>query len=160
MIVVSKSRPWLTALCFTLLTSLPALAAEVFVLSEEAPLLEAPQFNAKTLSQSLKGSALTVVSEQSNWLEVEYHGGTAWVSRWLVGTAPPQERVTHLDGELDSDEVRRRASSVATAGAIRGLSEGETELGGDTDFAELEQMESLTPNANELADFQQLLNQP
>lgn len=159
MIQTSSARRWLTGTAIGWLLSLSTLADDVFVLSEVAPVLEAPKFNAATLAEPPKGTALTVLSEQDNWLRVDYLGQTGYVSRWLVGTAPPQEKITHLDGELDADEVRLRASEVATAGAIRGLSEGDTELGGGTDYAELEQMESLRPEPAEQSDFQRPLNQ-
>ncbi|GGX58027.1 SH3 domain-containing protein [Saccharospirillum salsuginis] len=161
MIQTSSARRWLTGLCtgllISLLMSLSALADEVFVLSEVAPVLDAPRFNATTLAEPPKGTALTILTNENNWLQVDYHGQTGWVSRWLVGTEPPQAKVTHLEGELDADEVRLRASEVTTAGAIRGLSEGETEFGGGTDYAELERMEGLQPDPNELTEFQRPL---
>ena len=157
MIQTSSARRWLTGLCTGLLASLSALADDVFVLSEVAPVLDAPRFNAATLAEPSKGTALTLLTDENNWLQVDYLGQTGWVSRWLVGTEPPQEKVTHLDGELNADEVRLRASEVTTAGAIRGLSEGETEFGGGTDYAELERMEGLRPEPSELADFQRPL---
>jgi len=154
----SSARQWLTGLCagllISLLMSLSALADDVFVLSKVAPLLDAPRFNATTLAEPSKGTALTILTDENNWLQVDYLGQTGWVSRWLVGTEPPKDKVTHLDGELDADEVRLRASEVTTAGAIRGLSEGETEFGGSTDYSELEHMEGLRPDPSELAEFQ------
>lgn len=156
---ISRARRWLISLSSGLLLSASVLADDVFVLSDVAPVLESPAFSATTLAEPVKGARLTVIGEQKQWLEVTYQEQTGWVSRWLVGTTPPKDKVTHLDGEMDADEVRLRASDVATAGAVRGLNEGETEFGGGTDYAELERMEALQPDAVTLSAFRTDLEQ-
>lgn len=132
-----------------------AQADTLYVLSEKAPLLEAPSFTAATLDQLPRGASLTLVLEDGSWLQVEHGSRMAWVSRWLVGNSPPQQKTSVLTDAEPTEEVRRRASSVTTAGAIRGLSEGETELGGDpADYEELGYLESLRPGPEALETFQ------
>lgn len=156
---IPRTVSGLLAACLILAVS-AAQAGTIYVLSNEAPLLQAPSFNAQALGQAARGDSLTLVQEQGSWLEVEHEATTAWVSRWLVGPNPPQDKVSVLTDDAPTGEVRRRASSVTTAGAIRGLSEGETELGGAAaDYAELAYLESLRPTPSALAAFAQPLTE-
>ncbi len=109
-----------------LLTTTGASAEQyLYILSAKAKLMAAPSFNSATIGQVSKGERLLTLEKRNNrWFKVEYKGKQGWISRLAVSAHPPVRRATRLAG-LDDERLlnnaRRRASSVATTAAVRGL---------------------------------------
>lgn len=136
-------------------------AETLYVQSQKADVLSEPNFKATSLLTLSKGQEVEKIGGEKNWAQVMVNGQQGWVSAWLLADQAPMEKVTSLtDTELETDNIRTRASTVTTAGAIRGLSDDELsrgEFSGDGDYEELQQMESLLPTEEEVGKFQQTL---
>ncbi|MEJ2044137.1 MAG: SH3 domain-containing protein [Reinekea sp.] len=152
-------RLWLIGLnC--LITSV--MAETLYVNSDKAPLMEAPAFNSAGILMLRKGDEVTLLDSTKHWLKVDVNNQhQGWVSALLLKTHPPLKRV-NLIGSDDvtlEGEARRRASSVATAGATRGLAEGEQMDNLSSDYQELHQMEALVIQQDLLVRFSYELNE-
>ena len=77
----------------------------------------------------------------------------------ISDTRPRTEKVsffTRLKRFLRSDNSHRaRASTVSTAGGLRGLTDEETENSGVRDYESLRKMEQLTVTEKEVEQFSQ-----
>ncbi len=97
----------------------------LYILSAKAKLMAAPSFNAATIGHVSKGERLLTLEKKNNrWFKVEYKGKQGWISRLAVSAHPPMRRVSRLAGLEHHgliDNARRRASSVTTTAAVRGL---------------------------------------
>lgn len=131
-------------------------AEPFFVHSAKAPLFEASSFSSKTLSVLVKGDEVTLVSRSNRWLEVvDASGVRGWVSVLLVKSTPPGGTVSVIGSdqvELEGN-ARMRASAVATAGATRGLVEGNESNALSFDFEELYRVENFIISAQEITQF-------
>lgn len=138
-----------------LMLSALAQAESLFVHSAKAPLLEQPLFQSETLLVLQTGAEVVLLEKQNRWLKVEYQQQQGWVSALLVKNHPPLEkaRLIGSDAVTLEGQARRRASAVATAGATRGLSQGEGTTGLASDYEELIAMESLVIPDQIMADF-------
>jgi len=136
-------------LSLVLMTPVISHAEDIlYVMSKRAKILSSPEFGSKTIVNVLKGEKLVTIEKNANWYKVKYEDKIGWLSRLSVSYHPPMKRkrrIASVDRKL-LDNSRRRASSVSTTAAVRGLSQIERSRGesqGMTDFASLEKMESL-----------------
>ena len=130
-------------------------AEQAFVHSAKAALFAEKSFASTTLLVLNKGEAVTVLARDTRWLEVEAQGQRGWVSILLVKSAPPSDTVSVIGSdqvELDGN-ARMRASAVATAGATRGLLEGQESNALEFDFVELQKIETFAIPAQDIIDF-------
>ncbi len=129
--------------------------------STKAKLLATPAFNGTTVTLLEKGAELQFIEEQKRWVKVAFDDHEGWVSVLFVKSTPPLDKLKVISSEavtLEGD-ARKRASAVATAGASRGLTDGED--GTDqlqSDYDELELMESVTLSPSDLDEFGSPLN--
>jgi len=132
-----------------------AFSEVVYVHSAKASLLAESKFNASTLIVLELGTELTLVEREKRWVKVEHDNVIGWVSILLVRADPPISKVKILGSESVNleGEARIRASAVATAGAIRGLSAGGGSTGIESDYNELSEMEALSVSLQQVNEF-------
>jgi len=97
----------------------------MYVMSKRAKLLSSPAFGSKTLENFSKGEKIVAIEKTANWYKVIYNEKTGWVSRLSVSSHPPLKRTRRMaqaDTKLMNNS-RRRASSVSTTAAVRGLTD-------------------------------------
>ncbi len=136
-------------LSLVLMTPVISHAEDIlYVMSKRAKILSSPEFGSKTIVNVLKGEKLVTVDKNTNWYKVKYEDKTGWLSRLSVSYHPPMKRkrrIASVDRKL-LENSRRRASSVSTTAAIRGLSQIDRSRGEGQDamdFASLERMENV-----------------
>jgi len=151
-------------LLFLMLASGIALAANtLYVQSAKAKLLAAPSFGGEVLAVAQKGEELIFIKKDKSWLQVEYQGQMAWVSKLLVSEQPPTNKVSHLGDANDNlvgKNVRKRASTVATAGAARGLTSDNRSRANASmasDYSELAEMEKISIDPTDVDAFMQMV---
>lgn len=133
-------------------------AGIVYVQSVKANIVSSPAFNANVEIVALKGDKLEVLDKNDGWYKVNYKGKTGWVSKFVVSPNPPMEKITVLAGKDDTleKEARRRASTMTTAAAARGLAdEDRARLSqrGFADYDALKKIDSLKVDEKEALDF-------
>ncbi|OPX56924.1 hypothetical protein SAMN02745127_00885 [Oceanospirillum multiglobuliferum] len=134
-------------------------AAETYyVQSQKADLLAKPKFSAEKLQKLVQGTAVQLLQINGNWMQVSVDQKVGWLSKLLLKKHPPLTRVSVLDRsdtEL-KDSVRRRSSSIVTAGAARGLtSEERSRIHQDNtaNYFALKKLEQFTISQSELRQF-------
>lgn len=128
----------------------------LYVQSVKAKLLSEPSFQAEPVDVISKGSQVEVVESQGRWIRVHYQDESGWINKLLVSSKPPLNKVTLLDEQPISQEARRRASSVATSAAARGLTaedRARLNMKDEFDYAALSQMESMKVEESEVWEF-------
>lgn len=152
------------SIIFLLLAAFSGLCAAegtLYVQSAKAKLLASPSFKAEVIAVAPKGEPLALKEKVKRWAKVGYQGSTGWVSELLVSDTPPKDKVTILKNKDNEDQkanVRRRASSTATAAAARGLREdGRVRVNDQArpDWEALEVMESYQASEEEASEFMQ-----
>lgn len=85
----------------------------------------APDNYAPILGQLNPGDELTIVARNadSTWLQVFYHGSTAWVAKFLVSAAGDPSLIPVVGGDSSSGET---AQTLTYSGTVRSLSSGKT----------------------------------
>ena len=149
-------RKYLLALLIT--SSFAVYGAEtMYVQSAKAKLLENPTFTAKSIKELEKGDAVTVTKKQDRWIQVKQGSSSGWISSLLLSSNKPIDKISVLgDDSSVSDNARRRASAVITAGATRGLSADDRQRVGDSNtsnFAALRWVESISVSREQMAVF-------
>jgi len=136
-----------------------AFAGDImYVMSKRAKLLSSPAFGSKTLENFSKGEKLIAIEKKANWYKVIYNEKTGWVSRLSVSSHPPLKRARRMakaDSKLMQNS-RRRASSVSTTAAVRGLTDiNRSRVSNDErlDFAAVELMENYQINDEDVISF-------
>ena len=124
----------------------------------KAKILSSPSFKAKVVVVAKKGQVLEVVKKKGRWYQVKIGNKTGWVSRLLVSKTPPMKKISVLAsrGKKISKKARRRASVMTSAAAARGLAEDDRRrvgAGEMSDYAALEQMESVNVTEDEVDNF-------
>lgn len=149
----------ITLIAVALMIPATSMAEEyLYILSARAKIMEAPSFSAKAVQRVSKGEKLVSLEKTNRWFKVNYKGQEGWVSRLAVSPHPPMKRVSRLakaDASLQNDS-RRRASSVSTTAAVRGLRGDDRSRMSDahqSDFAALAAIESDTITDNEALAF-------
>jgi hypothetical protein len=130
-------------------------AETFFVHSAKAPLFESAAFNSTRLQTLNKGDQVLVLALQKRWVNVQFGEQQGWVPALLVNAEPPIDKVNLVgsDSITIEGEARRRASAVATAGATRGLAEGDGAQGLTSDYAELLVMEGFDVTEAQVEGF-------
>ncbi|HFE37053.1 MAG TPA: SH3 domain-containing protein [Gammaproteobacteria bacterium] len=130
----------------------------LYVMSKRAKILASPSFGSTTIQNLIKGEKLVSIEKNSNWYKVKYGDKTGWLSRLSVSYHPPMKRnrrTASVDRKLINNS-RRRASSVSTTAAIRGLSHIDRSRVSSKDvmdFASLEKMEAFHLEDTEVFAF-------
>jgi len=149
----------ITCLFFFICSSSQA-AQQAYVNSKKVNLYQQNNFQSNVISQLKKGDELRVIKHQDKWVRVKYLALQGWVPKYSISdTRPRTEKVsffTRLKRFLRSDNSHRaRASTVSTAGGLRGLTDEETENSGVRDYESLRKMEQLTVTEKEVEQFSQ-----
>lgn len=149
------------SILLALILSAPLMASAeeyIYVMSVRAKILSDPAFGSKTIGNVLKGEKLVSLQKNKNWYQVKYQNKTGWLSRLSVSYHPPMKRTRRM-ASVDKkmlNNSRRRASSVSTTAAIRGLRNIDRSRVNDTDimdYASVERMEALEINDKEVYAF-------
>lgn len=130
----------------------------LYILSAHAKIMSEPSFSASAVERATKGEKLVSLKKTNRWFKVNYKGKEGWISRLAVSPHPPMKRVSRLAkaGDTLQNESRRRASSVSTTAAVRGLrGEGRSRLSdaNQTDFEALAHVESAKVTDDEALEF-------
>lgn len=148
--------------CVGLLWVLVAVSVQAeefrYVLSKKADVLAEPKFGATVVKSATQGSQLVFIEQRGSWVQVRAGEARGWVSRLLVGTTPPLERVRAIEqiDAPDTTNVRRRASEVTAAGATRGLTAENRRRANQedaADFSALSRIEERQVNEQEISTF-------
>lgn len=138
-------------------------AAETYYIqSQKADLLSQPKFGAPKVTLLERGTAVQLLQISGNWMQVSSNQNVGWLSKLLLKKHPPLARVSVLDqseAEL-KENVRRRSSSIVTAGAARGLaSEERSRIHQDNsaNYFALKKLEQLEISSTELQQFAKIL---
>ena len=148
-----------TLIITALISATSAQAATLYIQSQKAYLLEAPKFSAEKISALSKGSAVQSLQTKGSWHQVSTESNqVGWVSKLLLKPHPPLERVSVLvnTGDDFKENVRRRSSSIVTAGAARGLASEErsrVHQQNEANYFALKKVESLNIDEAELDRF-------
>lgn len=137
--------------------SLPA-GKSLYVQSAKAQLQEAPDFKSAVVASAVRGSSLEPLELSGSWIKVRLNDQVGWVSKLVLSEHPPVDKKSVLQGNIQprTDNVRRRASTTATAAATRGLRGEDRSRASDKGFADyqaLEQMESNTVDEEAIDKF-------
>lgn len=140
------------------LFSASALAETLYVQSLEAKLLQEPKFSAAVAAKLAQGTEVSVLATEGRWYKVSDGSSTGWLSKFLLAEHPPLKKITVLEASeegLDSENVRRRASAVTTAGAARGLASDDRRRAQDdsADYSALREMEEYSLKETEVSQF-------
>jgi uncharacterized protein YgiM (DUF1202 family) len=162
---MSKRIGWL----FLSLCSLSVWGAEqgsqLYVRSSQAKLMEAPAFSAALVTKVPKGSVLELVKKKGSWYRVKYQDNSGWVSKFLVSKKKPKAKIivsTEEDATVSKGRsLRKRASSISTAAAARGLAADEENgvVQRESDREALERIESFEISEEDLEQFMDALAQ-
>ncbi len=137
----------------------PSLGAEtLYVQSASAKLLAQPRFGAPVLGQLARGAAVEKQADEGRWLQVSSGDELGWLTSFVLAPTPPTERASLLGDKSPtiSNNARRRASAVTTAGAARGLTAEDRQRFGTHERGNrlgLERMEALQLSDNEVQAF-------
>ncbi len=134
-----------------------AMAETGYVQSRTAKLLASPAARAEVVTELVKGDAVEVVETQGRWLKVSSGDKTGWISKLLVKNQPPKGKISVLEENKELEEnARRRASTVSSAAAARGLRNEERARQSDdsvADFSAVREMESERVSEQEAMEF-------
>lgn len=130
----------------------------LYILSAKAKILTQPSFKASIVDRVSKGEKVVELAKNNNWFKVRYKGKEGWLSRLAVSPNPPMKKVTLLaeKDETLASEARRRASSMSTTAAVRGLRADErTRMSQDNvaDYDALAMMEGVSVEDQEVWRF-------
>ncbi len=134
------------------------MAAEVYVQSVKAKVLNAPSFKAAVLAEVTKGYKFTVLGRQGSWVKVQLSAGEGYVPALLVSARPPLSSsglIKAEDGEIKGS-VRRRASTFTSAAAARGLAADDRRrlsMEEKVNYDALAEIESVKISDDELSRF-------
>lgn len=136
-----------------------AFAEDVmYIMSARAKLLSSPTFGSKTVENVIRGEKIIAVEKKTNWYKVKYNDKTGWVSRLSVSSHPPlkrSRRMAKTDSKLLNNS-RRRASSVSTTAAVRGLTNIDRSRVSNSermDYASVELMENYYVADEDVVSF-------
>lgn len=148
-----KSLTYLILICVFFVSGV--YADTLYVHSAKAPVFAEAAFNSQRLTELIKGVKVEALDVQKRWVKIETGDVTGWVPALLVNSDPPLNKVNIIGSETLTleGEARRRASAVATAGATRGLAEGEQSDNLNFDYLELDEMENIPINPEAVNNF-------
>ncbi|PLA74128.1 hypothetical protein CYQ88_07760 [Hydrogenovibrio sp. SC-1] len=160
-----KNRPvkYFLSLLLSSMVLIPfaAQAEPQYISSNKAKILKEPDFQAEMVAELVKGDQVKVLDQKGVWLNVSFAQKKGWVSKFLVKETPPNDRITVLPGDTETElkDVRRRASAITTAAAARGLAATARAEAGDVvvNMEGVRYMESFSVTSQELEQFSQPL---
>jgi len=130
----------------------------MYVMSARAKLLSSPAFGSKTIENITKGEKILAIEKKANWYKVNHKDKIGWVSRLSVSSHPPlkrSRRMAKADTKLMNNS-RRRASSVSTTAAVRGLKNIDRSRVSNNerlDYTSLERMEKYQVEDQDIVAF-------
>ena len=143
--------------CAVLFFASPAFGDTMYVQSAKAKLMESPSFKAGVVAELTKGTEVSVLETQKRWQKISAGSRSGWVSKMLLAKQPPLGKVSvfKVGSESLEGKARRRASSVTTAGAARGLSADDRRraASGGYDYFSLKRVEANNVTDAEIAAF-------
>jgi len=130
----------------------------LYVLSAKAKIMSEPSFSSITIDRISKGQKVESIAKNNHWFKVKYKNKIGWLSRLAVSSTHPIKRVSLLakNNEQLKNESRRRASTVSTTAAIRGLRGIGQHRASDknkVDYETLAKIENMQINADDIATF-------
>lgn len=148
----------MAVLFLVLLGMTSALQAKtMYVQSNRATLLEKPTFRSTKLKALPRGTNVQVLETKNRWVKIQSDKQSGWIFKFLLSSNPPVKKVSKYSYKQKriAPNVRRRASSVTTAGAARGLSADQRKRIGDNDsnYFALEKIEDMEINESEVTHF-------
>lgn len=143
---------------FFLLPSLLYGAGNLYIQSKKAKILALPKFKAAVVTTVKKGDELVLLGKKGNWYQVRIGEKAGWISKLLVSSKPPMKKVSLFSTlyRFFNKKSRRRASTVVTAGAVRGLTADDRKRASQdihSNYAALEIMEQFSVSEEELDTF-------
>jgi hypothetical protein len=143
------------------LFSTAAVAAEkpAYVKSLVAKVYSVPDFGGKVVGTVPRGEAVSVVESRPQWNLVKRADLSGWVSSMILSDTPPLQSGSVFESQEHdlSKGARRRASSVATSGASRGLVSEERqrleEMGTKADYVSLRKVEERVTDPQKALSF-------
>ena len=144
---------------FLLFFSISSYAADtVYVQSIKAKLYQTPDFKGNVVKLAVRGDKFSILEKKGNWYKISDDNNNYWVARLLVSKRKPLNKISVLANDTSSlkNNARRRASSVVTAGAARGLtadSRLRANEDSDTDYFSLRKIEAISVSDQDLQQF-------
>lgn len=141
------------------LFSINSFAADtVYVQSIKAKLYQSPDFKADVVKLAARGDKFSLLEKKGSWYKVSDKKNSYWVARLLVNKREPLSKISVLTDNTSSlkNNARRRASSVVTAGAARGLtadSRLRANEDSDADYFSLRKIEAISISDQDLQQF-------
>lgn len=132
-----------------LLFPVHAFAAETaYVQSAKAKIMGEPNFKSAEAGTAKRGDKLGVLEKATGWTKVSLGPVKGWVNNLCISDSPPLDQISVVT-ENSADigmQSRKRASSMTSAAASRGLTDSERKrLGeaGTTNFKALAEVEKI-----------------
>lgn len=134
-------------------------AESLYVQSTKAKMMDQPSFSAKVVKEIEKGGKVDVQQKKERWVLVSHGKNSGWIASLLLSTQKPAEKITVLgdSGSAVSDNARRRASAVITAGATRGLTADDRRRAdeeGAANYVALRWVENISVTDEQMARFE------
>ncbi|MGA1868214.1 MAG: SH3 domain-containing protein [bacterium] len=97
----------------------------LYVQSAKAKIYGSPQFNSRLVGEVKKGDTLEVIMTKDRWYRVKNGELRGWINSLCVSKNKPIDKITVIqDNPIDlENNARRRASTVTSAAAARGLTD-------------------------------------
>lgn len=129
-----------------------------YVQAAKAKILASPSINAEVITTVPKGGIVEIIQTKGRWLNIKVGQLEGWVSKLLIKDKPPKRKITVFETEDTSleEKARRRASTVNSAAATRGLRSEDRARQSDTsiaDFSALRQLERERVSEEEALEF-------
>lgn len=129
-----------------------------YVQSLKARIMSSPSFKALVIGEASRGTKLTAIGKDGNWIKVQFYGKNGYVPSILVSSYPPMAKQGFIRAEEYEfrEGVRRRASTYTSAAAARGLAQDDRRrIGRDekTDYESLEKIEKLSMTDDDVRRF-------
>lgn len=134
-------------------------AETLYVQSTKAKLMAQPSFSAASIKEIERGEKVSVEQKSERWIRVKHDNSSGWISSLLLSAQKPVKKITVLDDTEGgvSENARRRASAVITAGATRGLTADDRRRAGDegsANYLALRWVENISVTDAQLAHFE------
>jgi fructose-specific phosphotransferase system component IIB len=124
-------------------------AADFFIKSLKAPLLEEAKTSSKVKASLDRGTQVVGAGSDGSFIKVTSQGQQGFVNKLFLSDKPIQDKSSLLNQDVDiSSKARKRASGFTSAAAARGLKEDSDDIfksltDADADPDAVKQMESL-----------------
>jgi uncharacterized protein YgiM (DUF1202 family) len=107
---------------FLFYSSVEAQSETLYIKSLKADLLSEPKAGSDVVGTLQRNDPVEQLGRDKNWIQVKSSSVTGWVSSLFVTKVKSAEKSSVLQTEVDlSQNSRKRASALTSAGAARGL---------------------------------------